>query len=145
MHTTANNQLLYFLIIGRMDDVIDCNYARTAIRTFTQKLHAQKGAKKTLPNGAFTKILESYNTHFQTMPTIQLPHPISSRSLSKVVASFSNRWHPKEARLEFLSTFSIEEWTQLSAHKQKAHTVSNCEECLNEHLVLTEVFPQKGA
>jgi hypothetical protein len=54
----------------------------------------------------------------------------------------SRKWHPRESKVEFEETFSIQKWKGLLPLQQKEHRIANCKACHNQHSALQNRIPQ---
>ena len=55
------------------------------------------------------------------------------RHVKKVLAAFRSKWHPTQARIQYIETFSLEKW----------HSISNCIACAMNHEDLQAAIPLK--
>ena len=96
---------------------INFNYARVAIHDFTTK----------------------YMTTRHKLPKVHMPtYAIVSKKVLPITHTFKNKWHPNEAKIEFLSKFSVQAWLTLDSAENKAHTLRTCCACpqlMNQNLV----------
>ena len=121
-----------------MTESIRCNYVRTAIRALAQK-HASIGTK--MPKGALTKLGEECNHMFKDYPQLHLPNTAIMKKFPIILHKFNMKWHPKEQRATYLSTFSTDAWCRLSESEKREHSVTCCKACPRYHPALSAAFP----
>ena len=57
--------------------------------------------------------------------------------------AFSKKWHPIQKCLEYIETFSISKWNDLSASAKEHHTLANCHACYHSYRSLQLAYPNK--
>lgn len=120
-----------------MNKAISCNYARSAIHHFTTKYITKN---QRLPKGSVSKILHDYNQHFANNPNLKTTYTIVSKKFLQITRLFSNKWHPREARDEFITTFSTR-WDRLDPTEKSSHTLRECKICKEKYQSLSQSFP----
>ena len=65
------------------------------------------------------------------------------RLVKKTLAAFNSKWHPSQARKEYIETFSLQKWEALPDTTKKAHSISNCIACSLHHNSLQAAIPLK--
>lgn len=65
------------------------------------------------------------------------------RLSSIVLNHFSKKWYPTSARREYLTTFSIHNWKELSEDMKQQHILSSCQACFDKHPALQRAYPGK--
>ena len=63
------------------------------------------------------------------------------RGCQEIIKRFHMKWHPTESWQEYLSTFSVKSWKDLSLQQKHKHTLSNCHGCVMAHSNLQSKFP----
>lgn len=125
-----------------MAESITCNYARFAICLFTTKY---KTKKHTLPRGAYSQILSAYNEHFSDYPALKTTYGVAVKKFLSITKVFGNKWHPTHSKKEFLTSFSIEQWSSIEASEKAAHTLRACKICQTKHPALSQSFPLRSS
>lgn len=93
--------------------------------------------RNTLPRGSTKTILENYNHQFENHESLKLTYNVASKRFPTINRLFNQRWHPTEAREQFLDTFSATAWNQLSESEQQQHSAFTCKACADHPLTLT--------
>ena len=63
-------------------------------------------------------------------------------SITKV---FGNKWHPTHSKKEFLTSFSIEQWSSIETSEKAAHTLQACKICQTKHPAISQSFPLRSS
>ena len=63
--------------------------------------------------------------------------------VNSVLAAFNAKWCSKQARQEYITTFSLQKWKALPDTIKKAHSISKCIACSIEHNSLQTAIPLK--
>ena len=69
--------------------------------------------------------------------------PLLYHARDTTLTYFSKKWHPSSLRLEYVDTFSISKWKDLSATAKESHSLSCCNACYNSHPSLQKAYPGK--
>ena len=101
-----------------MVEVINCNYARVAIRHFSSK---RLPSSRRFPKGIKPKILADYNHHFTDNENLKGTYSLASRKFPIICQHFNRRWNTTEVREEYLTTFSVTAWKKLSPEEKRQH------------------------
>ena len=123
-----------------MVEVINCNYARVAIRHFSSK---RLPSSRRFPKGIKPKILADYNHHFTDNENLKGTYSLASRKFPIICQHFNRRWNTTEVREEYLTTFSVTAWKKLSPEEKRQHTLQKCKACETQFQVLSAAFPCK--
>lgn len=123
-----------------MGEVINCNYARVAVRHFSNK---HLPSSRRFPKGSIPKILADYNHHFAGNENLKGTYSLASRKFPTISQRFNRRWNPKEVREEYLTTFSVTAWKKLSLEEKQQHTLHKCKACETQYQALSAAFPCK--
>ena len=127
---------------------VNCGYARTAIRELTSP---KRGSSHQCLEKE--KRLEDFRIFFD-IPTFKLTDELfksSNYSLptqfdrfcEMTLSFFTKKWHPQAACQEYIGTFSISRWNELSTTAKESHSISNCDACYNTHPSLQQAYPGK--
>ena len=122
--------------IGKMSQAINCNFARAAVRALTQK---HRKSNKHVPD--IDNVLKDFNEHFTKTTSLQTTSEIAQKRFLDVSKIFLRKWKGKESRQQYLKTFSMHAWQQLSDEEQQEHTLTDCEACKRQYSELTKAFP----
>jgi hypothetical protein len=119
-------------------DRINCGYARVAIRTLSND---NKASRQTQFQAMF-KPVTGYlpdSSYFE----LQDKQRESSfdRGCTHVLKQFNKKWHPNDARCDYMATFSPECWKRLPLKKKRTHTLQSCQGCQLDHAELQAKFP----
>lgn len=118
---------------------MNCGYARGAIFELSKGQHKAEVAKQ------FRKLFSSPPGFLNSSPSYWDVYYRGSgcfeRHRNCICDCFRKSWRPPELRNEYISSFSVSKWLDLSAAEQKKHTMSNCLACANDHLSLQKGFP----
>lgn len=60
-----------------------------------------------------------------------------------VIQQIAQKWRPAEGKKEYLTSFCIANWKQLTLEEKSHHTLSNCAECYNKYGNLQRIDPTK--
>ena len=122
---------------------VNCGYARCAMRELTPKNRHQRK-----DNHAKA---EEYHTLFEDCPEYGFPShyfeaqhngSLFERHCTKVISIWSKKWHPKEAREKYESTFSTDRWKAMITQEKQKHRLTNCIQCFKHHQEEQMSFPQ---
>ncbi len=121
--------------------IINCGYARVAIRRQTSHAEINKVARRRQFQAQFKSVTDYCSDIPYFNPQSKGCETHFDRGCTQIVKAFNRKWNPNEARCEYMATFSVETWKQLPAHKKRTHTMSNCQGCLLAHANLQAKFP----
>ena len=71
------------------------------------------------------------------------PSTFENYGVQSILAAFNAKWYPKQARQEYITTFSLEKWKALPDPVKKSHSISKCVACSIEHSSLQTAMPLK--
>lgn len=125
-----------------MAQAINCNFARTAIRTLCQREFTQSGTAKRFPRASIAKVVEEYNTRFSEQD-LKLSLTVAYKRIPELLGAFNRRWNPQSQKGIFLNMFSLSAWTDLPSDEKSKHSLQNCLACRTQHVSLTRAFPDK--
>ena len=124
---------------------VNCGYARVAIRELTP---CKRAVNKEERQEEFQKLfgLPTYSIpiNYYHEPSKNRPSAFNKHA-DAVVDGFARKWHPSEARGEYVKVFSIENWKRLSPEQQSKHTLKSCVACYDNHYGNQLLFPVKPA
>ena len=126
---------------------VNCGYARTAIRELTptkKGLHGRH-VQNAKCSEDFRKLFDipTYQLDLSLFECNSLHSSKFDRICDTILNTFSKKWHPPSARIEYQATFSTAKWNTLLDEDKSKHTLSSCKACYHEHQRLQEVFPGK--
>lgn len=122
----------------QMTQAINCNYARTTIRSLCQREYTNRGNSKQLLRSSIVKVVEEYNRRFSEQgASMHLPIDIGHNRIRQLLSTFNKKWRPQSQKDTFLSVFSLTAWTRLPLEEKNKHTLQNCSACHTQHLSLT--------
>ena len=124
-----------------MSEVVNCSFARVALRTIVQKNFMHVGTKKIAKKIQLEKVANEYNKLFSEYPEMILSQSKVLRKTSTVLSTFNKRWHPTTMKKLYLQAFSIDQWNTLDVTIKSTHHVHNCKACLSTHPSLHRAFP----
>ena len=124
-----------------MNQSINCNYARTSIRTLYQRKLGKES--KRLSRAELTAVVKEYNERFESQ-ALRLEVSTGYKRIPDLIATFNKKWHPQSQKNTYLSVFSLSAWTQLPTEEKSKHTLRNCKECHRQHISLSRAFPAKN-
>lgn len=130
--------------IKHITSVINCGYARVAIRSLSKPNHGGAGINKAERMEMFRRQFKSVPSYFPDPSIFESSSSSESafdRGCKKILTQFSQKWHPTESRCSYTATFSVENWKQLPNKYKQTHTMSNCQGCLLEHPTMQTKFP----
>lgn len=85
----------------QMSQAINCNFARTAIRSISQrKVESGKQLSYTV-----IAVVADYNQHFEGHDMMQLRLAVALKRIPDLFATFNNKWYPHNQQKTFLSFF----------------------------------------
>ena len=122
---------------------INCGFARVAIKELTpsNRSNLNELARMEQFRDIFSMLIFKLNTElFQLDNKGQQPF---DRKCDMILESLRSKWHPTAKRMEYISTFSIQNWKSLSQAQQAMHTLASCEGCYYSYKELQEAFPGK--
>lgn len=115
---------------------INCGYARVAVFELSKGQHRS------------SSLAEQFQKLFSSNGFLKTPHywdPNNKSGFLKhqsvIRDCFCKSWRQSERRNDYISSFSVSKWVDLSADKQMQHTMSNCLACANDQLELQIAFP----
>ena len=94
-----------------------------------------------LPKGSYSKILHDYNEHFSESPALKTTYTVASKKFLPITRIFTNKWNPQESKIDFMSTFSVQEWIKLDSSAKATHTLRACSACTTIHESASQSFP----
>ena len=108
-----------------MVEAINCNFARTAVRSIAQSI-------RVVSNHFLKNLWHSYtiirlNTHQQDK--------VKYSTIKKLLALFNEPWKHSQQKEQFLNTFSSSQWNKLPPIKKALHSVQQCQSCQNDHTI----------
>ena len=74
-------------------------------------------------------------------PALKTTYAVVSKKFLPITHIFKNKWHPNEAKIDFMSTFSTQAWLKLESAEKKAHTLRGCCACSTLHESASQAFP----
>ena len=90
---------------------IDCYFARAAIHHHTKLKFTHNNR---LPKGSMATIIRNYNQQFSGYE-LTTSYTVATKKFLAITRTISNRrWHPTEAKEEFLTKFSPTAWKNLT-------------------------------
>ena len=114
------------------ENILNCGYARVAIHSLT----SQEGGYTNNTNRQ-KKFVDLFTCHKGYINDVSYfddgdgVHDTKfDRGCKEIMKRFRMKWHPTESRHEYLSTFSVQCWRDLSLQMKRKHTLSNCSGCL---------------
>ena len=129
---------------------INCGYARTAIRELSalkrgssrQQIDKSKRSQElqelfAIPT--FTSTVDLFSSSSNPL----LPTRFEKQCDTTLTYLKKNKWHPSSLRLEYVDTFSVLKWKDLSATAKESHSLSCCNACYNSHPSLQKAYPGK--
>lgn len=75
----------------QMSQAINCNYARTAIRSISQR-KVESG--KQLSHTVIAVVVADYNQHFEGHDMMQLRLAVALKRIPDLFATFNKKWYP---------------------------------------------------
>ena len=125
---------------------INCGYARVALYELSETIKIKSRSmidRKKLAE-EFQKVFHSSPGYQNLPPEYWLNDnslPAFNRHTNFILDCFSKKWSPYESRKEYISSFSLDNWSKLSLHQKSQHSLANCEGCLHSHFALQKAFP----
>lgn len=125
--------------------ILNCGFARTAIRELTPKLRWKNSIDITKRSTEFKNLF-----HEQEQFGIQQSYFDSSnakasqfdRDCDAILKIWGKKWHPTNKRQEYETAFAIQKWKDLSAEQKQKHTLEKCKACERRYHDLQMAFPQ---
>jgi len=124
---------------------VNCGYARAAIRELTTVQRGRNGRQSHRQ-----KRQDEFRELFD-LPTFGLPtdyfemkgHRPSrfDRRCEHQLDIFSRKWKTPAHRTEYIATFSIDAWKNLTAEEKAEHSLSNCKACFHNHSEIQATYP----
>ena len=126
--------------------MINCAYARTAIRELTPKVCQTRlygrDADKQKRISEFQSLFNDNGLSESLFTINQKGDCRFDHACDKILDNFSKKWYPN-IKDEYEKTFSIHKWKELATTEKKKHTVSFCSECSKEYPKQQRAFPGK--
>ena len=120
-----------------MSDSINCNFAHCAVQ---RCMRAHMKTNK-LPRGVMPHIVRDYNGIFSGVPALQVTQKVAATKFLPILKLFNNKWHPQEMRNAYITTFSLDNWKELSEEEKNTHTIQKCVACSEKFAAYTAAFP----
>ena len=121
-----------------MSESIECNFARCAVR---RVMSAKLNKRNQLPRGIMPAVIREYNQYFAEEEDLRVSCSQASKKFPVICKLFANKWNPKELRESYLSEFSSETWSTLTAEEKAKHTLKKCSACKENYPDLSAAFP----
>ena len=92
---------------------------------------------------------QQYSDFNEIFSDRQLDFSIDFQQFAKRLPSIKElfaRWKGRDYKnkVEYLDTFSVENWKKLSSTKKNEHTLQDCKACFDNHTKLCPTFPTKS-
>lgn len=104
---------------------VNCCYARVALFELSK---GSKGKSRTILDieDIARKFRELFGSGSFLIESADYWDKTFARHLKHILDCFSKAWRPYELRSQYISSFSVDKWGDLSSEKQTQHTMSNC-------------------
>ena len=119
-------------------NAVNCGYARVAIRELTPCKRAVNKQERQEFQKLFGLPTYSIPINYCHEPSKYRPSAFNKHA-DAVVDGFAWKWHSAEARGEYTSVFSIENWKRL----QSKYILKKCVACYDNHYGTQLLFPVK--
>ena len=120
--------LCCFIQQSTMGEMINCNFARAAIRHFSNK-YLPSSCR--FPKGSMPNIVADYNNHFADNGNLQVTYNKASRKFPAIFQIFNRWWHLSETRVQYLTVFGVRAWNELLPEEKQQHTLQKCKSMWN--------------
>lgn len=121
--------------------ILNCGYARVAIHSLSDRGGSTDKTKRRREFIDLFGCHDSYVTDMGYFEDDGVHDSNFDRGCNEILKRFKMKWHPTQSRHEYLSTFSVANWTKLSVLQQRKHSLSSCTECSTAHAILQNRFP----
>ena len=122
---------------------INCGFARVAIKELTPSNRRDLNACVRTKQFRELFCMSSYKITGELFQLDNKGRQPFDRKCDMILDNLKSKWHPTEKRMEYTSTFSIQNWKSLSHAQQAMHTLANCEGCYHAYKELQAAFPGK--
>ena len=86
-------------------------------------------------------VTREYNQYFAEEEGLRVSCSQASQKFPVICKLFANKWNPNDLRESYLSAFSSEAWSTLTAEEKAKHTLKKCSACKENYPDLSAAFP----
>jgi len=126
--------------------VVNCGFVRVAIRSLSEtekgkhhceinKLTRDQKFKELFSSSTSFHLPESYFERLHSRPSS------FDRHCKQILGAFTKNWKDRDARQNYISTFSVRNWEKLAQSEKARHSFANCKECARKYNNLQQLFP----
>ena len=125
--------------------VVNCGFVRVAICSLSEiengKHHCE--INKLTRDQKFKKLFSLSTFHLPELYFERLHSQPSSfdQHCKQMLGAFTKNWKDRDARQNYISTFSVRNWEKQAQSEKARHSLANCKECARKYNNLQQLFP----